>query len=507
VHSEDLIVSTGNSLPLVDRASLCGDRTALIDHEGVSSYAQLLTESARVALHLLDGEHDLSEARVAFLVPPGLDYVETQWGIWRAGGVAVPLALSHPRPELEHVIRDSDSEVLVCHPDFRDRLEPIADELGKNLLSTNDVCSNPEGALPAVDPSRRAMIVYTSGTTGKPKGAVMTHLNLAAQVESLIAAWGWTETDHILNVLPLHHVHGIVNILSCALWAGATCEMLPHADPDETWKRLAGGEVTLFMAVPTIYHRLIKAWEGSTKQRRRRLSTASSRLRLMVSGSAALPVSTLERWREITGQELLERYGMTEIGMALSNPLDGKRVAGTVGTPLPGVEVRLVDEEGRSTTPGQSGEIEVRGPAVFSEYWDNPQATAEAFRDDWFRTGDQAVVTDGRYRILGRQSVDIIKSGGFKISALEIEEALRDHPAIIDCAVVGIEDPEWGQRIAAAVVLTAVVDLRLEELQTWSRARLAPYKLPRDLKIVDDLPRNAMGKVFKPAVLALFEGE
>jgi malonyl-CoA/methylmalonyl-CoA synthetase len=224
----------------------------------------------------------------------------------------------------------------------------------------------------------------------------------------------------------------------------------------------------------------------------------------MVSGSAALPVRTLERWREITGHTLLERYGMTEIGMALSNPLHGERRPGTVGRPLPGVDVRLVDDAGDPAAPGAPGEIEVRGPQVFLEYWRRLDATREAFRDGWFRTGDLGRVEDGYFRILGRVSVDIIKTGGFKVSALEIEEELRQHPSVAECAVIGIDDPEWGERIAAAVELVPGADFSLEQLQHWARDRLAPYKLPRALLQVTALPRNAMGKVMKPEVSRLF---
>jgi malonyl-CoA/methylmalonyl-CoA synthetase len=297
----------------------------------------------------------------------------------------------------------------------------------------------------------------------------------------------------------------VVNVLGCALWVGAVCEMLPRFDPEAVWDRLAAGDLTLFMAVPTIYNRLIAAWEGYPEERRSSLGEGSRDLRLMISGSAALPVTTLERWREITGHVLLERYGMTEFCMALSNPLEGERVAGTVGTPLPGVEVQLVDEDGHKVADGVQGEIEVRGPGVFPGYWRNPEATAGTFRDGWFQTGDQAVVEEGRYRILGRSSVDIIKSGGEKISALEIEEVLRGHDAITDCAVVGVEDPEWGQLVAAALVLAGNADLSLEDLRTWAKERLAPYKVPREIKTIAELPRNAMGKVFKPDVIRLFE--
>ena len=381
------------------------------------------------------------------------------------------------------------------------------------------------------------MILYTSGTTGRPKGVVTTHGNLEHQIESLVAAWGWRADDRILHVLPLHHTHGIVNALLCALWSGASCVMLPRFDAAEVWRRLAGdprGGITLFMAVPTVYAKLVAAWEAARTVERRAWSAAASRLRLMVSGSAALPVALFARWREITGQILLERYGMTEIGMALSNPLDGERVAGAVGAPLPGVEVRLVNEEGEpvpalaagaatrtgessrptaSETGGQapagpageiSGELEVRGPGVFLEYWRRPEETQAAFHDGWFRTGDEAALDHGVYRILGRRSVDILKTGGYKVSALEIEATLAEHPAIAECAVVGLDDPEWGQRIAAAAVLRPGAGLTLDALRAWAGERLAPYKLPTRLRLLDALPRNALGKVVKPELPARF---
>jgi malonyl-CoA/methylmalonyl-CoA synthetase len=225
----------------------------------------------------------------------------------------------------------------------------------------------------------------------------------------------------------------------------------------------------------------------------------------MMSGSAALPVQTLERWREITGHTLLERYGMTEIGMALANPLRGERRPGMVGVPLPGVDVRLVDESGAAPGEGASGEIEVRGPGVFLEYWQRPDETRAAFRDGWFRTGDMAVVEQGSFRLLGRTAVDIIKTGGFKVSALEIEEVLREHPCIAECAVVGLSDQDWGERVSVAAELTVGSTLSLDALQQWAKARLAPYKVPRSLVTVAALPRNAMGKVVKPEVAALFK--
>jgi len=492
-------------LPIVARALSHQGRTAVVAAEGTFTYRDLIEASERVAACLLNGRADLVEARVAFLVPAGWHYVATQWGIWRAGGVAVPLATSHPPAELEHVIQDAEPEIVVAHPELADTLRDLDRVKAVRLIEIPQTLEHPKHHAPrtGVDEGRRALIVYTSGTTGKPKGVVTTHANLRAQVTSLITAWEWTADDAILLVLPLHHVHGIVNVLTCALWAGARCEMLPKFDAALVWSRLAGGDLTLFMAVPTIYTKLIAAWDAAPVEQQRAWSAGCARLRLMVSGSAALPVPTLERWKTISGHTLLERYGMTEFGMALSNPVRGERRPGFVGTPLPGVEARLVDEQGGALAPGAPGELEVRGPGVFLEYWRQPGATAAAFRDGWFRTGDVAVVENGAYRLLGRSSVDIIKSGGYKISALEIEAVLRAHPGVAECAVVGIADAEWGEKICVAVEPRGA-ELTLADLQAWAKEHLAPYKLPRALRCVAALPRNAMGKVTKPDVAKLF---
>ena len=501
------MIRSTSLIPLIANAQGYGRRTAVVDAQGVFTYDDLLDASSRVATALLAGHDDLQEERVGFLMTPGFPWVAAQWGIWRAGGVAVPLPLNSPRPELEYLIDDTGASALVFDTPAASLLEPIAAARGLRAFPYDSLPTCPAAPVPEIASDRRAMILYTSGTTSKPKGVVTTHANVAAQIKSLVDAWEWSANDRILLCLPLHHVHGIINVVGCALWSGAACEMLSRFDANAVWDRIAGGTLTLFMAVPTVYTKLIAAWDAASPERRAQLSQECSRLRLMVSGSAALPVSTLQRWREISGHTLLERYGMTEIGMALSNPLRGERVPGSVGTPLPGVEVRLVEEHGNPVAPGTPGGIEVRGPAVFAEYWARPDATRDAFRDGWFITGDTAVVENGIYRILGRTNIDILKTGGHKVSALEIEEALRRHPAVAECGVVGIHDAEWGERVAAAVVLTDGDVLDLQSLRTWAREFLAVHKLPSRLLVLDALPRNAMGKVMKPALAALFQAK
>jgi malonyl-CoA/methylmalonyl-CoA synthetase len=496
-------------LPLIANAERNGGRTAVVDAQGSYSYGDLLDASSRVATTLLAGREDLQEERVAFLVTPGFPWVAVEWGIWRAGGVAVPLPLNSARPELEYFIDDTGASALLGDAQAAPLLSQIAAARGIRALSHDHIPARQPSEMPDIASERRALILYTSGTTSRPKGVVTTHANIAAQITSLVEAWEWSADDRIVLCLPLHHVHGIINVVSCALWSGACCQMLPRFDANAVWDSIASGGLTLFMAVPTIYAKLIAAWEAASPERRACLSQACAGLRLMVSGSAALPVSTLQRWKDISGHTLLERYGMTEIGMALSNPLRGQRVPGSVGMPLPGVEIQLVGENCEPVAAGTPGEIEVRGPSVFAEYWGKSEATRAAFRDGWFRTGDTAVVENGVYRILGRTNIDILKTGGHKVSALEIEEALREHPAIAECAVVGVPDAEWGERVAAAIVLKNTLSdgdaLDLPSLRTWAKQSLAAHKVPSRLLVLDALPRNAVGKVVKPEVTALFQ--
>ena len=493
-------------IELIQRTEGFGEKTAVEDWTGSFTYADLLRVSSFAALNLLGDEKDLGEKRVAFIVPPGFEYVALKLGVWMAGGVSVPLGLAHSPREIEYVVRDSGAETVVFHPDFARALEEVLSDPGVRLRWLPDVLRPASGELPRVREERRAMIIYTSGTTSKPKGVVSTHLNIKAQINSMTEAWEWSSRDSILNVLPLHHLHGILNVVLCSLWSGARCVMMNGFSPQGVWDRFGKKDLTLFMGVPTIYSKLIDCWEGSSARERKQMSDSIRELRLMVSGSAALPVSVLEKWKEISGHVLLERYGMTEIGMALSNPYGGKRLPGRVGFAMPGVEVGIFDERGERLGEGSQGEIRVKGKSVFLEYWGKPQETESVFCDEWFKTGDIAFFErSGSYRILGRESVDIIKSGGYKISTLEIEEVLREHPLVEECAVVGVADPSWGERVGAALVLSEGSSMELEELRDWASSKLARYKLPTRLLLLPSLPRNSMGKVTKNAIKQSFQ--
>ncbi|MFK7906301.1 MAG: acyl-CoA synthetase [Chitinophagales bacterium] len=495
-------------IQLIQNATQYLERTAIKSNGKAYSYQQLLEVSKNIALHLLKGKKDLQEARIAFLVPAGFQYVCLQWGIWRAGCIAVPLCVKHPRPSLQYVIEDTQAETVIYSPEFDNLLKPLVltNQTQTQFIPSAYFNNSAENFdLPNIVPSRRAMILYTSGTTGSPKGVVTTHQNIQTQITSLTTSWKWQADDHILNILPLHHVHGIINILSCALWSGACCEFLPKFDAAKVLSIFCKGEINLFMAVPTIYYQLIAHWNKLPKIEQEQISAALKNFRLMVSGSAALPVSVLEQWRAISEHTLLERYGMTEMGMAISNPYRGKRRPGHIGQPLAGVRIRLVNEQNELVEEGTSGEIQIKGANVFKEYWQKPEATQATFTTDgWFKTGDIAVFEAGYYRILGRNSVDIIKSGGYKISALEIEEVLRTHPQIKECGVVGIPNEEWGEIIGASLI-TDEQELDLDALKVWLKNRLPSYKIPRLYIFQEDLPRNVMGKVTKNELKKLFE--
>ena len=465
----------------------------------IFSYDNLLSHSTRIKEKLLQGRKDLQGERIVFLSPQSYEFIPVQWGIWQAGGIAVPLCLQHPPPEWEYVITNTQASAVVCHSSFLSQLGPLAEKNNVKLIPYGDFSNTDKAFAEAtpIDGSRGAQIIYTSGTTGRPKGAVHSHKGIKAQLDSIATAWELTENDHILEVLPLHHVHGNINIVCSALHTGAKITFHPKFNAQEVWKEIIRSkDLNLIMAVPTIYSKLLEYWKVMDSSEKKVASEACKKFRVMVSGSMALPEFILNQWTDITGQTILERYGMTECGMILSNPIHGLRKPGFVGTPLPGVSVKLVNQE-----------IRVKSDGMFTEYFRKPEETKKSFDEEgWFMTGDIASQDElGNYKIEGRDSIDIIKSGGFKISALDIENDLLAHPDIEEVSVVGYPDEMYGQIVA--VVLKAKQKITLHELQNWSKERIAPYKVPRIILQLDEIPRNQMGKVNKKDLLKLIKKE
>ncbi len=501
------------------RKSQGSDSIAVVDDLGSHTYREIDAGAMRVTHELLREPDAKSKAgrgtgaratlggeRVALLAEPGAAFVEGFFGILAAGGCVVVLSAMHPPAESKFFCDDAHVHALLVSPGLLERLRVVSP--GRRVISL----APPEGAGtlasdvgPGATQADPALQLYTSGTTGKPKGAVLSHENLGIQQVLLGEAWGFTAGDRLLHALPLHHMHGISIALLTALGAGASVHMLPQFEARLVWDAMESA--TVFMAVPTMYAKLFAAFDAADERTRARWSAGARGLRLATSGSAALPVTLGERWRALTGKYPLERFGMTEIGVGMSNPLHGERRAGTVGRPLRTVETRIVGDDGREAA---EGELWVRGPSVFSGYHERPDATAQAFVPDrrggaaWFRTGDTVTLDPyGYVKVLGRTSVDIIKSGGYKLSALEIEEALRGHPAVLEVAVVGMPDATWGEQVVACVVPRPGQDeaCGAAALRAFCKERLAPYKAPREVVVLHELPRNALGKVVKPELV------
>jgi malonyl-CoA/methylmalonyl-CoA synthetase len=481
------------------------ERTMIVDDAGAHSYADVVRRAAQVSAALVKRDLRAGE-RVALLVHPSADFVSAFFGVLLAKGCVVVLSPIHPAPESRYFCADAGVRtVLVSSP-----LVALAASLPCELrpletLAGSDAPTPDLRALAdAIPGAAHALQLYTSGTTGRPKGAVLTHENICVQQELVGASWGFCPDDVLLHALPLHHMHGLAIALLTAIGAGAAARLLAF-DAVAIWNEMA--DATVFMGVPSMYRRLFAAFDAADDEHRARWTANASRLRLATSGSAALPVTLAERWKRITATIPLERFGMTEIGVGISNLLAGPRYPGCVGFPLETVETRIVGEDGGDVADGEQGELLVRGPSVFARYHERPKETADAFAAGWFRTGDTVVrdrTLPGRpFRILGRTSVDILKSGGYKLSALEIEEVLRDHPGVSEVAVVGLPDEAWGERVVACVVARAGVPAPdAASLRAFARERLAPYKVPKDVLFFSDLPKNALGKVVKPALAA-----
>ncbi|WP_109031549.1 acyl-CoA synthetase [Streptomyces rubrogriseus] len=465
------------------------DRPALRFGERSLTYAELAAAAGATAGRI--GGAD----RVAVWATPAMETGVAVVAALLAGVAAVPLNPKSGDKELAHILSDSAPSLVLAPPDAQ--LPPA---LG--ALERVDVDVRARGAVPedGADDGDPALVVYTSGTTGPPKGAVIPRRALATTLDALADAWQWTGEDVLVQGLPLFHVHGLVLGILGPLRRGGSVRHLGRFSTEGAARELNDGATMLF-GVPTMYHRIAETLPADPE-----LAKALAGARLLVSGSAALPVHDHERIAAATGRRVIERYGMTETLMNTSVRADGEPRAGTVGVPLPGVELRLVDEDGTpiAALDGESvGEIQVRGPNLFTEYLNRPDATAAAFTEDgFFRTGDMAVRDpDGYVRIVGRKATDLIKSGGYKIGAGEIENALLEHPEVREAAVTGEPDPDLGERIVAWIVpADPAAPPALGTLADHVAARLAPHKRPRVVRYLDAVPRNDMGKIMKRAL-------
>jgi malonyl-CoA/methylmalonyl-CoA synthetase len=445
-----------------------GDREALRFGERSLTYRELGGIAGRLA-ETLRG-HD----RVAVWAHPSLETCVAVVAGLLAGVAVVPLNPKLGARELEHILADSAPGLVL-------------DEI--SLAPGGD-----PAAFDEPDPETPAMIVYTSGTTGPPKGVVLPRRSIASNLDALAAAWEWTADDVVVHGLPLFHVHGLIIGVLGPLRRGGAVRHVGRFSPAAVAEELAGAGTMLF-GVPTMYHRLAQECEQD-----RKIAAVLGRARLLVSGSAALPATDHERIAKATGQRVVERYGMTETLMNCGMRASGERRPGTVGPPLDGVSLRIVGEDGVPVEDGEVGEIEVRGPNLFLGYLNRPDATAEAMRDGWFHTGDVAIREhDGYVRIVGRRATDLIKSGGYKIGAGEIENALLEHPGVAEVAVTGQPDEDLGERVVAWVV-PAGAPPSADELADHVARLLAPHKRPRVVRFVESLPRNEMGKVMKRAL-------
>ncbi len=469
-----------------------------LDFEGaVWTYAQMQSRAEAVARAVVAWGIQPGE-RVALYQESSPDFLACYFGAHLAGGVVVLVNHQYRQTELRHILADSGARICLAGEAQRSELALAREEapaltrvltLGPEFESF--VQSAPTDApLRVPAPNDAAIIAYTSGTTGRSKGALLLHRNTLSNAENVTEAWGWTSNDHLLHMLPLFHAHGLMVGIHGTILRGSSCELHRQFSAAAAFDRLLSGEFSMFFGVPTMYTRLIA--EAEARHRR------PPPLRLYVAGSAALSLQTFADFERLFGQRILERYGMTETIMNMTNPLNGERRPGTVGRPFPRQEARIVDLRTRRVLgPEEIGEIEVRGPHVFAGYLNRPDTTAESFDPDgWFRTGDLGQVSaDGYYAITGRAK-ELIISGGYNIYPREVEEALQSCPGVAEAAVFGQPDPEFGERVCAAVVRSdpaLTVKTVIEHCQT----QLAGYKKPRRVFFVDALPRNAMGKVQK----------
>lgn len=483
------------------------ERVCLWDGDRTVTYDELMTQAARYA-YALQALGVRPGDRVAVQVEKSPEAVFLYLGCLRVGGVFLPMNPAYRRDEVEHLLSDAQPSVFVVDPALMETAQAAARKTGvARVIAMGNDAQGELVELAATQPSTYdtvtrqpndlAAILYTSGTTGKPKGAMLTHANLYANVTVLHEYWHFQSDDVLVHVLPIYHIHGLFVALHCALWNVSPMWFERGFDPQRTIELFE--QSTVFMGVPTHYVRLLA---------QQRLNAESCRnMRLFISGSAPLLPDTFRSFASRTGHTILERYGMTECGMLVSNPYDGERRCGTVGKPLPGVSLRVVDENGREVAPGVVGAIEVKGPNVFAGYWQMPEKTAEEHTEDgYFKTGDLGVLSDDGYLNIVGRGKDLIISGGLNVYPKEVEEVIDALPGIVESAVIGLPDPDLGEAVTAVVVAPADARERWADgvLIAALKERLAGYKVPKAVHFVDQLPRNVMGKVQKNVLRATF---
>ena len=466
------------------------------------TYGELGATVNRTATYLLSLGIQPGD-RVAVQLPKCLPFIYFHLATVQIGAVFLPLNPAYPPAELRYFLADSGARLLIADAKDQAQLDPLANELPEHQETIyiqkphnsgaswlEDYSARRDYPLPS-HPDQTAMMLYTSGTTSRPKGAQITHGNLTANIAALHQAWGWRQDDVLLHALPVFHVHGLVVALHGALHAGATAVLCPAFDAGTTLELLRSQRFSVFMGVPTMHRRLYQLARG------RRVDL--SHMRLMTSGSDRLPDDLFFGYQDTFNVTLLERYGMTETGMNLSNPLQGERRVGAVGLPLPGVSARVVDPDTESPLPdGQVGELQIKGAHVFKGYWRQPDQTAAAFSaDGWLRTGDLgARAADGYYTLKGRAK-DLIITGGLNVYPPEVELVLMQHSAVAACAVIGCPDDEWGEQVVAAIILRDGKAADEAAISAFCREQLAAYKVPKRVVFVDAFPANALGKIQK----------